>query len=91
MISEDFDISFEKEGLMRSEKYLSSGEKSLCAFCFRMALIDNMYPDEKPFIILDDPFVALDGTRFERVKKLLNKLSETFQIIYLTCHESRKL
>lgn len=91
MISEDFDISFEKDGLMRSEKYLSSGEKSLCAFCFRMALIDNMYPDEKPFIVLDDPFVALDEVRFERVRKLLNKLSEMFQIIYFTCHESRKL
>ena len=91
MISEDFDISFEKDGMMRSEKYLSSGEKSLCAFCFRMALTDNMYEAEKPFIVLDDPFVFLDAEHFERVKKLLSELSEYFQIIYFTCHESRAL
>ena len=91
MISEDFDISFEKDGMMRSEKYLSSGEKSLCAFCFRMALTDNLYEAEKPFIVLDDPFVFLDAEHFERVKKLISELSERFQIIYFTCHESRTL
>ena len=35
---------------------------------------------EKPFLILDDPFVSLDGQHLEKVKTLLKKLSKKMQI-----------
>ena len=85
----NFEIRFERNGIERSEQHLSAGQRSLCAFCFRMALIENMYADEKPFLILDDPFVNLDGVHLDRVKEILKTLSERLQIIYFTCHESR--
>lgn len=87
----NFQIRYELAGKERSEKHLSSGQRSLCAFCFRLALIDNMYAEEKPFLILDDPFASLDEEHIQKVKALLSELSKKLQIIYLVCHGSRAM
>ena len=87
----NFEIRYERNGIERSEKHLSAGQRSICAFCFRMALIDNMYTEEKPFLILDDPFVNLDQKHMDRVKEMLKKLSDKLQLIYFTCHVSRAI
>ena len=89
VMTPNFEIRYERGGIERSERHLSAGQRSICAFCFRMALIENMYADEKPFLILDDPFVSLDQKHMDRVKIILQKISERMQIIYFTCHESR--
>lgn len=86
-----FELRYERNGIERSEKHLSAGQRSICAFCFRMALIENMYTEETPFLILDDPFVNLDQKHMDRVKTMLKKLSEKMQLIYFTCHESRAI
>ncbi len=90
-MDKNYSIKFERNGEMRSYKHLSLGQLSICSLCLRLSLIDNMFNSNLPFIIMDDPFSDLDKTHFERVKGVVNKLSEKFQIIYLTCHESRKL
>lgn len=87
----NFEIRYERGGKERSEKHLSSGQRSICALCFRLALIDNMYAEEKPFLILDDPFSSLDEEHIEKVKTLLSELSKKLQIVYLVCHGSRAL
>lgn len=84
-------ISFEREGMLRSYEHLSSGILSICSLCFRLALFDNMFNEEKPFVIMDDPFVSLDETRFNKTKELIKKLSKDKQIIYFSCHPSRDL
>lgn len=56
-----------------------------------MALVDNMYTEEKLFLILDNPFMHLDPKHMDRVKELLKKLSEKVQLIYFTCHASRSV
>ncbi len=91
IMSPNFEIRYEQNGKERSEKHLSDGQKSICAFCFRLALIDNMYNEEKPFLILDDPFVQLDHAHLEKVKFLLKELSKKLQIVYFCCHESRDM
>lgn len=90
-MTKDFELRFERNGKERSDKHLSSGIKSICALCFRLALIKNMYLDKKPFLILDDPFVNLDEEHFEKVKSVIYKLSKDMQIIYFTCHKSRMI
>lgn len=90
-MTKDFEVNFERNGKLRSEKHLSSGQKSICALCFRLALIKNMYKETKPFIVLDDPFVHLDSEHLKKVKILIESLSHEMQIIYFTCHESREL
>lgn len=87
----NFNVRFEYGGMERREGHLSAGQKSVCALCFRLALIDNMYADEKPFLILDDPFVHLDARHFERVKTVMRDVGQSVQILYFTCHKSREI
>ncbi len=89
VMTKDFKLRFELNGAERSEKHLSSGQRSVCALCFRLALIRNMYGGKLPFLVLDDPFLALDEGHIARVKELLKALSKDMQTIYLTCHSSR--
>jgi len=88
-MSKDFEVSFERNGEYRSERHLSAGQRSVVALCFRLALIKNMYEGNPPFLILDDPFTALDEEYMEKVRKVLLELSKEMQMVYFTCHESR--
>ncbi len=90
-MTKDFDLRFERGGEERSEKHLSAGQKSVCALCFRLALVKNMYREQLPFLVLDDPFVGLDAIHLEKVGAVLRELSKDMQMIYFTCHESRRL
>ena len=91
VMTKNFEIYFERDGEQRSEKHLSAGQRSICALCFRLALIKNMYKDNMPFLILDDPFVSLDESHMDKVKGLLQALSKDAQMVYFTCHESRNV
>ncbi|MCI5856464.1 MAG: hypothetical protein MR016_03735 [Agathobacter sp.] len=88
----DANISFRKkeQGELRETKWLSAGYQDLIGVCMRLALADAMYPDEKPFLILDDPFVNLDDAKTKRGMQLLQKAAEDYQILYFTCHSSRE-
>jgi len=55
----------------------------------RLALVDAMYQEEKPFLILDDPFVNLDQEKVAAGNELLKEVAEEYQVIYFTCHDSR--
>ncbi len=91
VMTKDFALRFERNGVERSEKHLSSGQRSICALCFRLALVKNMYEGRLPFLVLDDPFTALDEEHIARVQELLKALSKDIQMVYLTCHPSRAL
>ncbi len=90
-MDKDFHIVFERGGEDRSERHLSAGERSLCALCLRLALVDNMYETEQPFIVMDDPFVHLDATHMAKTAELLKVLAKDKQILYFCCHESRRI
>ena len=90
-MDKDYRISFDIQGQLRRYEHLSSGNLAVCALCFRLALIDSMFESDKPFIIMDDPFIALDSVHFDKTKALMQKLSADKQMIYFCCHDSRKL
>ena len=85
----DLEIRVREYGLMRDPAFLSEGWQDLIGLCRRMAMIDVMYEGEKPFLLLDDPFVNLDGKKLQRALMFLRQISEDYQVIYFTCHESR--
>lgn len=78
-----------EQGLNRDIRYLSRGYQDINGICMRLALIDEMYENEKPFLILDDPFVNLDVQKLQKSHSFIHKVSEMYQVIYFTCHESR--
>ena len=81
---------YEILGQLRDGRTMSAGYKDLIGICMRFALVDAMYPGEKPFLILDDPFVNLDDEKLARGRRLLAVLSQDYQVIYFTCHGSRE-
>ncbi|MCR5610016.1 MAG: AAA family ATPase [Lachnospiraceae bacterium] len=76
-------------GTTKSVEYLSTGSRDLLGICSRLALVDAMYEGEKPFIILDDPFVNLDEEKILNALIFLEQISSDYQIIYFACHPSR--
>ncbi len=75
--------------LPRDPVFLSTGKRDLIGICMRMALVEAMYGDEKPFLIMDDPFVNLDEVRTSGGLALLDEIAKNYQVIYFTCHNSR--
>lgn len=85
----DLNVTIEDYGVRRNLDYYSTGMHDMLLLCTRFALVTAMFPQEQPFLILDDPFVNLDGARMKNGMDFLEKLSEKNQILYFTCHESR--
>lgn len=90
VIDSDFNFIKVYNGEYKDSKFLSKGLQDSIGFIMRLALIDTIYNTEG-FIILDDPFVNYDEERLDSAKKLILELSQRYQIIYLTCHDSRKI
>lgn len=83
----DFGIMLMEKGKSRSIEYLSSGWRDMVGFCLRLSLADGLFEQQKPCLVLDDPFVYLDREHAEAARRLMSALADEYQIIYLTCKE----
>lgn len=88
-IDTNMEIRLEQESALRDTGYLSNGWQDLVGICMRFSLVEAMYPKEKPFLILDDPFVNMDEEKIKGGLRLLKQVEEEYQIVYFTCHKSR--
>lgn len=89
ILGTDFQITMEEDGKAHQAEGYSSGYMDMMDFCMRMALIDTLFEEERPFLILDDPFVNLDEIHLEHALQLLKAMSADTQILYLVCHPMR--
>lgn len=89
MINSNIAVQLKEQGELRDSKWLSAGYQDLIGVCMRFALVDAMYPQEKPFLVLDDPYANLDEEKVRCGNDLLLQIGEEYQIIYFTCHQSR--
>lgn len=89
MIDANINLRVKEKGELREVHTLSAGYQDLIGVCMRLALVDAMYEEEKPFLILDDPFVNLDEEKVTAGNALLKEVAEEYQVIYFTCHNSR--
>ncbi len=87
----DLNVTVEERGGEKQTEYYSKGYRNLFEICKRFALTDVLFTVEKPFIILDDPFYNLDDEKLSSALDLVKKLAKEYQIIYLICHESRRV
>ncbi len=92
-LTTDLSLSVMTENGEKSVEYLSSGAKDTAYMCLRCGLVELLYEQKKPFLVLDDAFSRLDDERLVLILKELLRISENEQIIILTCHsrESRIL
>ena len=87
----DFGVTkVEGTGTKKIEAY-SRGTRDLFNLAARLALVDSLYENESPFIILDDPFTSFDDSKTAAAIKLLRQISKDRQIIYFTCSNSRSI
>lgn len=91
MVNANIAVQVKELGELRETKWLSAGYQDLLGVCMRLALVDAMYPSEKPFLVLDDPYVNLDEAKLKSGNQLLAKISEEYQVIYFTCHKCRMI
>ena len=85
----DFNVAIEENDKVHVAEGYSTGYCDLMDFCMRLALIDTLFENEQPFLILDDPFVNLDETHLEKALELLGAMSASKQIVYFVCHPVR--
>ena len=88
-IDVNLNVKLDQNGGKRDISYFSTGYQDLIYLCIRFSLIDALFEEENPFVILDDPFVNLDEQKIKNSLNLINKISNKYQIIYFVCHESR--
>lgn len=89
VIDINLNVSVSKYGQSYESSYLSAGYNDLINVCIRLALVENIFKNEKPALVLDDPFVNLDKNKLRKARLLLDEISKEYQVIYLICHESR--
>ena len=88
----NLDVKIEEQGQLYQSDYLSLGSLDLVNICTRMALVEAVYKQqEKPILILDDPFANLDDEKLKDAINLVKEISKEYQIIYFTCNKSREI
>lgn len=85
----NMNLRVEDHGDFRKPGFYSAGSMDKIELCFRMGLIEAMFRDEKPMIVMDDPFVNFDDKRLAGGKRMIEALALNYQILYMTCHKSR--
>lgn len=87
-VDNNLELTFLEKGSSeyRSVEYLSSGAVDAAYLSLRITLTQYLY-NEKPVLIFDDAFTRFDDERLEKICQVLEKLSQEYQILILTCHE----
>lgn len=75
--------SDEKEDWVKPEE-LSGGVIDEFYLAFRLALVESIFGDKKPPLILDDPFVNFDSVRLANTLNFFKTLASNYQIIIFT-------
>ena len=90
VLDSSFDVRTRDAGQSRTMESYSRGSQDAVRFCVRLSLTEALYADgERPFLLLDDPFVNLDEDRLAAVQGLLEALAQQYQIVHMVCHEGR--
>lgn len=90
VLDSSFDVCARAFGKSRTMESFSRGSRDLVRFCVRLSLTEELYREgEKPFLLLDDPFVNLDEEHLAAAQRLLDSLARSYQIVHMVCHEGR--
>ena len=91
LVDKDLTLRVNALGEPREAAAFSAGTEDCLMLCMRLAMVDALFEEEKPCLILDDPFVNLDDTHTEKALRILKEISKERQVIYLVCNTSRSI
>ena len=88
IIDENFNLqNILRNGVLETFENLSMGTREQLAILIRLAYADLLAERGTPaMIVLDDALVNTDDDRREKMKQILYRASQKYQIILLTCH-----
>jgi hypothetical protein len=66
---------------------LSEGTKETVSLAFRLAVLDELFPEGGGVICFDDPFTDMDDIRTARSCEMILDCAKRHQVIFLTCRE----
>ena len=90
VMDKSFEVRLREGGQTRSMESFSRGWRDAVELCVRLSLTDALYAEgEAPFLLLDDPLVNLDDKRLDAARRLIERVSEKYQIVYMVCHRDR--
>lgn len=89
LLNQDLTVQVDAGGEAREIGYFSAGTIDSIMLCMRLALIDALFQQEKPFLLLDDPFINLDDEHTTSVLEIMHRIAEEHQVIYMVCNSSR--
>jgi DNA repair exonuclease SbcCD ATPase subunit len=84
----DFQIFSDEKGDFVQPEDLSGGAIDEFYMACRLALVQLIYGEKAPPLILDDPFVNFDEVRLKRTLDFLRQLSQKQQIIIFTLSDA---
>ena len=70
---------------------LSAGTADQVLLSVRLAVADLMSQGKCPPFIMDDPFIHFDPARRQAGIKVLQQISNTYQVIVFTCHDYEEI
>ncbi len=65
---------------------LSEGTVDQVYLISRLAMVQALFDDDTPPVMLDDPFVTFDAVRRAKALALCRELASKYQILLFTCH-----
>jgi uncharacterized protein YhaN len=89
----DPNLAFELEdpalpGRRISPDSLSRGARDQLYMAARLALVDTLFPQTLPPILLDDPFVHFDPQRLAAAIEMCSEIGEQRQLLLFTCSDN---
>jgi uncharacterized protein YhaN len=81
-------FSAEKGGwIAAGDGELSHGAVDQLYLAARLALIDLLFQNARPPLLMDDPFVMFDPQRRQAALRLCREIAEIHQVLFFTCHD----
>ena len=78
--------------MIKDVENLSQGTLDQIYFLLKAGVAQMFSKNREPLpLLLDDPFVACDDERLERIWDILGNLASQTQILFFTCHRSQML
>ncbi len=84
-LTANLEMTYDDNGMEHNADHLSDGARDTAYISMRFALVELLYDDNRPFVILDDSFCHLDDNRLNQMLKLISGLSESQQIFIFSC------